>query len=65
MERKVKEICTGLSLERSDYSHGDVPFLIKASFFFVINSQSSGNYIEEGLDDYMRFFFTVLKTSKR
>lgn len=37
----------GLPLVRSDNSSTDVPFLIKASLFFLINSESNGNYIEE------------------
>lgn len=48
MGKRVKERCVGLFLARFDYSSGDVFFLIKVLLFFMINSESNGNYIEEG-----------------
>jgi hypothetical protein len=31
-----------------DYGSNDVPSLIKASFFFLINSGSNGSFTEDG-----------------
>lgn len=65
MGKWEKERCADLPLVSPDYGSSNVPFLIKASFFFLINSESNGSYTETGDYKYMRSFSAVLKTTKR